>query len=209
MNDNNNEICSFHIVFAFIVYQKCRVSSYQMLWMCLCVFVYVCKWVSESSSLCALMPSVLCVERGAPSNAVVLHNLTLAVSVSVSVDTDSGCEHVTFVQKHYIVSLSFFPTFGRRNVLRFFFSIICWFFTIAAPWNAIFSYKFKQTNYFQINWNSPVNSTGAYCELWFVARCQWQLRMESESERIFDVLHYCEFNKLHFVSYSAFYRSHV
>lgn len=79
--------------------------------------------MSESSSLCALMPSVLCVERGAPSNAVVLHNLTLAVSVSV--DTDSGCEHVTFVQKHYIVSLSFFPTFGRRNVLRFFFSIIC------------------------------------------------------------------------------------
>lgn len=66
--------------------------------------------MSESSSLCALMPSVLCVERGAPSNAVVLHNLTLAVSVSVSVDTDSGCEHVTFVQKHYIVSLSlFFP----------------------------------------------------------------------------------------------------
>lgn len=63
--------------------------------------------MSESSSLCALMPSVLCVERGAPSNAVVLHNLTLAVSVSVSVDTDSGCEHVTFVQKH---SLSlFFP----------------------------------------------------------------------------------------------------
>lgn len=120
---------------------------------------------------------VLYLERGVPNNAVVLQNLTLAVSV-IRIQAVS-----TSLSFRSITSFSF----GMRNVLRFssfLHSFVFFYFRLnhllilynCSAWNAIFSYKFKQTNYFRINWNSLVNSTRVYCELWFVARCHWQLK---------------------------------